>query len=140
MKTQFKTVPLFLLIVLFTYAAASKLITPAEFRAELYRQPFPHDLADLLLYGLPAAELMTVLLLCLERTRAAGFMLSLGLLVTFTVYISLGLLHFWPHVPCSCGGILGRMGWGPHLVFNLFFTGLTIAALLVTEKAKLLTS
>ena len=72
MKTQFKTVPLFLLIVLFTYAAASKLTTPAEFRAQLYRQPFPRELADLLLYGLPAAELLTVLLLCLERTRAAG--------------------------------------------------------------------
>lgn len=107
------------LLLLFTYAALSKLADPELFRAQLYLQPFSHGLADLLVYGLPATELITVALLCLDRTRPAGLWLSLILMGAFTGYIGLILLLRQGHLPCSCGGILSRMSWPVHLVFNV---------------------
>lgn len=110
-----------LLILLFVYAAFSKMIAPGEFRAQLYRQPLSHELASSLFYLLPASELAAAALLCRYRTLLAGLLLSLLLLVTFTIYITLGVLHFWLKIPCSCGGILSHMSWGWHLIFNIFF-------------------
>ena len=76
-----------LLILLYVYAASSKLLDFTAFRGQLYNQSFPHGLADVLLYVLPAAELLTAGLLYFDRTRRAGLWVSLGLLVVFTGYI-----------------------------------------------------
>lgn len=118
-----------LLILLYVYAACSKLADIAAFRGSLYNQAFPHELAGFLLYALPAAELGTVALLLFPLTERYGLLLSLFLLLAFTGYIALVLLHFFPRVPCSCGGILSHMGWKTHLVFNCLFLGINIAAL-----------
>jgi putative oxidoreductase len=118
-----------LLILLFIYAAISKLIVPVDFRAQLYRQPFSHGMADALFYLLPAAEVIAAGLLCFNRTVLTGLVFSLLLLLSFTIYVTLGVLHFWAKIPCSCGGILSHMGWGAHLVFNIFFIGLNIVAI-----------
>jgi hypothetical protein len=134
MKTTAKSLLSALLILLFVYAAVSKLLDPDEFRAQLYRQPFSHGFADLLLYSLPASELLAAALLGFDRTRLTGLFLSLGLLLSFTIYISLGLLHYWAAVPCSCGGILRHMGWGAHLVFNLVFTGVNLTAIFLSRQ------
>lgn len=129
MKTITKTIIPALLILLFTYAAASKLGDLEKFRGQLYLQPFPQKFADLLLYLLPGAELFVVVLLLSDRFRAAGLIASLVLLAAFTVYISMGLLHVWKRVPCSCGGILEHMGWGAHLAFNWAFMIINIAGI-----------
>jgi hypothetical protein len=129
MQTFLKSLPQSLLVLLFVYAAASKLADFGDFRGQLYNQTFPHGLADLLLYALPAAELLAVALLLFPRTQLTGLVISLDLLLLFTGYITQVLLHFWDRVPCSCGGILSHMGWGTHLAFNLVFIGLNIAAI-----------
>lgn len=121
MRTFIKlTVPASL-ILLFTYAAISKLLDPDVFRSQLYRQPFSHALADILLYALPLSESLAIVLLLFERTRFAGLLFSAGLLLVFSCYISLGLLRFWSKIPCSCGGILNHLSWGTHLIFNCAF-------------------
>ncbi|HXO74983.1 MAG TPA: MauE/DoxX family redox-associated membrane protein, partial [Puia sp.] len=79
-----KTIAPPLLILLFMYAAVSKLSDIAAFRAQLYRQPFPHGFADLLLFALPAAELLVVLMLYYPHTRLTGLKASLVLLLAFT--------------------------------------------------------
>jgi putative oxidoreductase len=129
MKIFFRTLPVSLLILLFVYAAISKLADLPGFRSQLHNQTFPREAADILLYLLPAAELLAVLLMFLPRTAHKGLLLSLLLLSLFTGYISLVLLHFWDRVPCSCGGILNQMGWGTHLLFNLFFLLLNLLAI-----------
>ncbi len=118
-----------LLILLYVYAAFSKLADPELFRGQLYNQAFPHGMADILFYALPATELLTVALLIFTATERYGLWLSLCLLLAFTGYIALVLLHWWPRVPCSCGGILSHMGWKTHLLFNGMFLGINIAAL-----------
>jgi putative oxidoreductase len=118
-----------LLILLFVYAALSKLLDLPLFRGQLYNQSFSHRLADVLVFGLPASELLTSGLLMFQRTRRYGLWLSALLMTVFTIYITLVLLQFWSRVPCSCGGVLAHLSWAQHLIFNLFFLALSVMAL-----------
>ena len=131
MKASIQAILSALLILLFTYAAMSKLIDLDQFHAQLYRQPFSHLLADILLYTLPVTELVIVTLLSFLRTRQLGLWLSLALLIVFTIYISLGLLHYWKDIPCSCGGILNHMSWTAHYIFNWIFILINVSAILL---------
>jgi putative oxidoreductase len=136
MKHLLKHLPVFLLVLLYVYAVTSKLADMNTFRGQLYNQPFPHPMADLLLFTLPAIELLTIALLFFPRTLRCGLWLSAGLLVVFTGYISLVKLHFWARVPCSCGGILSKMSWTTHLVFNLVFIAINLAAIFIDRREK----
>lgn len=118
-----------LLILLYTYAATSKLFDLSQFRQQLHNQTFPGWLDEPLLYGLPVMEILTALLLFFRRTILTGLYLSLGLLMAFTAYISLVMLHYWDRVPCSCGGILSHMSWTSHLAFNWAFLILNVTAI-----------
>jgi putative oxidoreductase len=130
MKNTLKTICETLLILLFIYAPASKLLEFDHFRGELYNQTFPHAWAGILLYALPAAEILAAVLISYPQTTIYGLALSLWLLVVFTGYIVLVRVHFWSRVPCSCGGILSHMGWTVHLYFNLFFILINAIALI----------
>ena len=123
-----------LLILLFVYAALSKLLDLPLFRGQLYNQSFPHQLADVLIIALPASELLTCGLLLLPTTRRYGLWLSALLLSLFTLYIVLVLLGFWSRVPCSCGGVLARLSWTQHLLFNLFFLVLSVMGFCLQPK------
>ncbi|MGN6639525.1 MAG: MauE/DoxX family redox-associated membrane protein [Mucilaginibacter sp.] len=111
----------FLLIVLWVYAAASKLLAFSEFQDQMSEQPLPPVLQHVLAYLLPAGELAAAGLLVFKRTTVTGLYGSAIMLTVFTAYIALGLLHVFARVPCSCGGILQHLGWGDHLVFNSIF-------------------
>lgn len=126
-----------MLVLLFVYAALSKLLTFSDFDQQLHNQSFPSWLADFLLYFLIPAEIITALLLCFKRTIISGLLFSSALLLAFTSYIAMVMLHFWDRVPCSCGGILNQMGWTTHLIFNSFFLILNLLALyLYTAERK----
>ena len=78
---------------------------------------------------------LIALALVFEKTRTAALYASLVLMLAFTVYAVLILLHFFTYVPCSCGGVIKRLTWKQHLVFNLFFDGLAVAGILLRKKA-----
>jgi hypothetical protein len=44
----------------------------------------------------------------------------------FSGYIVLVLTGVFGRVPCSCGGVIGSLGWWEHLVFNVVFLGIGI--------------
>jgi hypothetical protein len=117
-----------LLIFLFTYTATSKLFENKGFVAVLQRLPLVERGAGAIAVLLPVAELFIVLLLIFERTRLKGLYASLLLLSVFTGYL-LYMVLYVPGLPCSCGGVIGRMGWRTHIIFNLIFIGLTLAAI-----------
>ena len=130
-----------LLIMLFIYAALSKLLTFADFRQQLYNQNFSHGFAASLTYFLPVAEIITAGLLSFKRTLLTGLLISAILLIAFTGYISLVMLPYWDRVPCSCGGILSHMSWTAHLIFNWVFLILNLLAIhlhLSERKQKIL--
>lgn len=134
MKAIFKSSVPPLLVLLFSYAAFSKLFTFPDFDQQLHNQSFPGWLADFLLYFLIPAEIITALLLCFKRTVIVGLLFSTVLLLAFTAYIALVLADYFSKIPCSCGGVLKWLGWKSHFIFNLVFTALTITSLTIHLK------
>jgi hypothetical protein len=125
-----------LLIGLFSYAAFSKLLDFRQFEAAMLVQPFPRTIAFILAFVIPPAELTAAALLAGKRTRYAGLWLSVVLMSQFTGYAALAYFHFRIATPCPCGGILGSMSWGPHLLFNIFFLLVTIVSIFITNRER----
>lgn len=121
-----------LLILLFLYASISKYIDFAAFKRSMHHQPFPFWLSTIFIWTVPPIEISIAVLLIVPFTRLAGLYASLVLMSLFTFYIAGILLHFFPYVPCSCGGVISRLSWGQHLVFNVFFLLVAYLSILLT--------
>ena len=115
-----------LFVLLFVYAALSKLWDYPQFRTQLGQSPLLTAWAAELAALVPASELILVLGLVFPRTRLLALYGCFSLMVLFTAYI-LAILHFSDYVPCSCGGVLESLSWQEHLLFNLVFTVLAAA-------------
>jgi len=116
------------LVFLFVYTATSKLSHLYIFQGQLARFPWIMHYAVVLSWAVPVMELAASGLLLASRTRRTGLYVSLGLMISFTLYLAF-MLGSQEHLPCSCGGVISSMSWQQHLVFNLFFTGIAIAGL-----------
>jgi hypothetical protein len=110
----------YLYILLFVYAAVSKILDFGNFRAQLGQSPLLSAFAGVVSYGVPAAELAIALLLSIPWSRRIGLYAAAVLMAMFSAYIII-ILNFSSFVPCSCGGVLEKMGWTTHLAFNLVF-------------------
>ena len=117
-------------VLLFVYAAISKILDAEQFRLELGKSPLLSNYGDLIALGIPSLEIATSIFLLIPRTKFLALHGALSLMVAFTTYIFL-ILNFTNHIPCSCGGVLDQLGWTEHLIFNLFFISLAILALLI---------
>jgi uncharacterized membrane protein YphA (DoxX/SURF4 family) len=122
-----------LLIILFIYTGLNKMMDIDKFKYEMGRSPFIQDMSGFIAYTLPAGEMLLALLLIIKRTRLLGLYLSFALMALFTGYIWL-MLNYAYDLPCSCGGIISKMSWHQHLVFNAVFTGLAIVAVVLQSK------
>src|SRR5690606_14703009 len=56
-------------------------------------------------------------------------------MVMFTAYIFI-ILNFSDFVPCSCGGVLEKMSWTQHLIFNVVFIILAGVAVFFSLQEK----
>lgn len=121
-----------LFIVLFVYAATSKLWDFQQFRVQLGQSPILTAYADGVAWMVPGVEYLLAFLLLFNGSRLAAFYGSLALMVMFTTYIFL-VLQFSDYIPCSCGGVLEDLGWTEHIVFNLFFVVLAIITIVLLE-------
>lgn len=131
-KVNFLDIIVFLFMFLFLYAAITKLLEYDLFRAQIGKSPLITRYAGVLSWMVPAVELVVVVLLFIPRFQLAGLYASFSLMFAFTAYIGFILL-FSPYVPCSCGGILSSMGWTEHLIFNAFFTLLSLAGIAIAS-------
>ena len=122
-----------LLIVLFIYTGLNKIMDLDKFKFEMGRSPFIQDISGFIAYALPAGELLLVLALIIKRTRLLGLYLSFSLMALFTGYIWLMLNYAWD-LPCSCGGIISKLSWRDHLVFNAVFTVLTMIGVILQSN------
>lgn len=122
-----------LLVLLFVYAAVSKLNDYETFKVQLSKSPFITDYAVILAWALPIGEILVGLALVFRRIRLLGFYASLFLMTMFTAYIYI-MLHYSYYIPCSCGGILSEMDWNTHLWFNAGFVLLSVAGILLQTK------
>ena len=124
-----------LLILLFLYASVSKFLDFKTFIKEMNNQPLPNSWTPFLVWFIPCSEILFSVALIFERTRLLGLYGSLVLMGLFTIYAILILVHVFPYIPCSCGGVIKRLTWRQHLVLNLFFVTLSIIGV-ITQRRK----
>lgn len=136
MKKEYQYFVLFSIyfhVLLFTYAAVSKLLDFENFQIQLAQSPLLSAFAGFISYSVIFIEFIIAVLLCIPRIRLLGLYSSLFLMMGFSIYIYL-ILNFSDFVPCSCGGILEKLGWHEHLIFNLSCVFLLILAIIFIEK------
>lgn len=124
----------FLLILLFVYAGISKFIDYKDFISDLNNQPFPNSWTLILSWLLPSSEIIIAISLFFNSTLTKGLLASILLMGAFTIYTALVLLRVFPYVPCSCGGVIDKLSWEEHFIFNLFFLFISIAALVMRKN------
>ena len=125
-----------LYLLLFVYAAVSKLLDFENFEVQLGQSPLLSAFAGWVSWGVPIVELVIALLLLVPRFRLVGLFAAFSLMVMFTTYIII-ILNFSSFVPCSCGGILEKMGWTEHLIFNIGFVVLALIGILLQKNLQL---
>ena len=122
------------LIILFTYAAFSKLFSFTAFIKAMQSQPLPAWLIQLSIFVLPVIELTVPILLLPDKTRKTGLYLSLLLFMLFTAYSEAIIMHQFSHIPCSCGGLIQELSWKQHLFLNFTGMALTITAITIHKN------
>ena len=125
-----QTLICYLFIVLFVYAAVSKLIDFETFQTQLGQSPILTAYATWIGYAVISVELIITVLLCFRSTRQIALHASFLMMIAFTAYIYI-ILHFSDFIPCSCGGILEKLSWEQHIVFNLIFALLACIAIII---------
>ncbi len=124
-----------LLILLWVYAAVSKLIDYRAFRVQLGKSPLIESFAGFVSVIIPLIELGIAFLLARPKKLFAGLWSSLFLLMIFTIYL-IGILSFSHTIPCSCGGIIqNSLGWKSHIVFNIVFAALAATGILLHKRS-----
>ena len=124
-----------LFVLLFVYAAISKVLDFENFQIQLAQSPLLSAYAGFVSWGVIIFELLVFLMLVFPKYRIIGLYCSFVLMVMFSMYIYI-ILHYSPYVPCTCGGILEKMNWREHFVFNIFFIIIGLLAILISPVKK----
>lgn len=119
-------------IVLFSYAAFSKIADFENFQIQLAQSPLLSSYAGFVSYAVIVIELLICWMLIIPKYKIAGLHASCGLMTAFTIYIHL-ILNYSDFIPCSCGGILEDMTWTTHLIFNIVCVILSVLAVLLSN-------
>lgn len=140
-KTWVETIS-FLFILLFMYTASSKIIDIWHFRRMIHFGPILKDisnswaLSNTLAWSVILSEIIISLFLIFPRTRRVGLWLSFFIMLIFTSYLGY-IIFFSPSRPCSCGGVIEKMTWPQHFIFNVFFLTLATLGLWLDKRSSL---
>ncbi|MBX2896819.1 MAG: hypothetical protein KF763_15340 [Cyclobacteriaceae bacterium] len=131
----------FSFILVFCYAALSKMITYETFANQIGVSPlltsigFEKRWGFWLAWTIPAIEIGVSVMLMMDRYRFYGLCMATGIMTLFTLYI-LYVLNLAPYIPCTCGGILEKMDWITHAYFNLAFVVLGLSSIYFFHRDK----
>lgn len=125
-----------LLIIMWAYAAVSKLLDLPAFKQALATQVFPVWIGKILVWVLPISELGLVGLLLFQKTQLLGMYASFGLMLLFTLYVGGAVYNIYDRYPCACGGLFAKLGWKKHFRVNIFFTLISIIGIILLESGK----
>ena len=123
-----------LLILLFLYASVSKWLAFKTFIGDMNNQPFPNWMTPYLVTIIPVLEVLIAIGLIFEKTRVPALYASFILMMAFTIYTVAVLSHAFKYVPCSCGGVIKKLTWPQHLVFNLFFDAISLVGIWLKKR------
>jgi hypothetical protein len=111
-----------LLILLFAYTSINKLMDHHRFWVLLHNDtPQTRSYATFLSWAIPLSEVAIIFLLFFPKSRRLGLWGSLAIMLLFTGYLAY-MLFFTSDRPCGCGGVIEKMTWNQHFIFNIFFT------------------
>lgn len=136
MKKVIKFIPdivSYFFVLLFCYAAISKMLDFENFQLQIGQSPLLSAFAEFISYTVITVELVIALLLLVTNLRRVGLYASTALMSAFTIYIFL-ILNYSDFIPCSCGGILEKLGWAEHLIFNIVCVILGVVAIFMNGK------
>jgi hypothetical protein len=123
----------FLLVIIFAYAAFSKLLDLEQLRTTIRETPFLMLFTAWLPFVIIGSELAIATLLLSAKYRLTALYASFILLFMFTCYIYL-IRAFMKMVPCSCGGLIQKLSWSQHIILNLSLMAVTLAAIVLQSK------
>ncbi|HMG88839.1 MAG TPA: MauE/DoxX family redox-associated membrane protein [Chryseolinea sp.] len=103
----------FLFILLFVYAATSKLADVEKFRIQIGQSPLLTDISYLISWTIPSIELIIAAMFVWVRFRLVALYSAFALMLMFTIYI-VAIMTLSEQIPCACGGVLDRLGWKEH--------------------------
>jgi len=116
------------------YASISKALEFQNFQAQLSQSPLLSAYTEFISYTLLSTEILIAITLAIPKTRTIALYTSFAIMIMFTAYIVI-ILNYSSFIPCSCGGILEKLGWKEHLIFNCGVAVLTATACLsITKK------
>jgi hypothetical protein len=110
----------YLLLSLFMYTAASKILRINTFSSTLAKSPLIGSYSLVVAWLIPIIEIIVSLLLIIAATRKLGLYTSLALLGIFTIYL-VYMVSSGIKLPCHCGGAISTMTWQQHIWFNTAF-------------------
>lgn len=122
-------------ILLFVYASMSKILDFENFQVQIAQSPVLTSHAGVISYAVIISELAICILLFTVKIRPWGLLASSTMMSAFTVYIFI-ILNFSEFVPCSCGGILEKMGWTEHLIFNIGCVFLAVVSFILIRNQR----
>lgn len=126
------------LIVLFVYTAANKIMTLDHFIIALAQFPLLKKYSGFLAYFIPLSEIGISLVLIFPKLYVHGMRLSLGLMLSFTIYLTYAVwILGYKKLPCSCGGVISKLSWKQHLYFNIVIILLITWSLFIRKGKKL---
>lgn len=123
----------YLYVVLFVYAAVSKLLDFENFQVQLGQSPLLSAYAEFIVWCIPLSEILVAMALSINRFKRLGLLAAYTLMVMFTAYIYI-ILNYSSFVPCSCGGVLEKMSWNQHLIFNIVFIVFALLGIFIASK------
>ena len=122
-----------LLIILWAYAAYSKLSDIKKFRQAMLTQVLPKRIAKLLVVLVPLSEIVLIVLLLFSETRLLGMYASFFMMLAFTLYVGGAVFGMYERRPCACGGLFGRLGWEKHFKVNIVLTLIALFGVILEE-------
>lgn len=123
----------FLFVMLFVYAALTKAFDYEKFTVQIGQSPLLTGFGNVIAPLIIVTELVTAALLAFHRWRLIAFFSCFCLMTAFTTYIVF-ILQFSSYVPCSCGGVLEKLGWTEHLIFNAAFVVLAFSGIILQAR------
>lgn len=125
----------YLLLALFMYTAANKILTINTFSSTLAKSPLIGSYSLVVAWLIPIIEIIVSLLLIVAATRKLGLYASLALLGIFTVYL-IYMVSSGTKLPCHCGGVISTMTWQRHIWFNAAFLIIAVIGIKMHKNKK----
>ena len=121
-----------LLVILFAYTAASKLLDIGLFKLLSRFLPYINKF-PVAIWIFPIVELVIIFLLLLKNFRKWGFY-SVATVMLIVIVYRIVVLTSGKHLPCLCGPVVRKLNEHEHIYFNIIVLLVSVGAILLSRQ------